>query len=430
MAAAMGPVEIEVGTIERIDLKAGDINTSTLSRLHDTNGQCVIVTFIPPTKEGEVPKALEYMLKVSQEHKTQEFLSEDNPKEDLMKAPSPHTAGYEWVQALTKSIDYGYQRTKQAFTPALKGQQEQLEMLVEQGIDLTWQDKNGDTVFSLAVKGNKIKEQYLKTMMRRHSANPFIVNKQGDSALSCACRSNRTELALQMLDATIRCIGAAVYSESTLQARKDAINTKGKDNHTPLSLACMHGNKALVESLLNHGANPNANWGSNKLPLYLAARKGFVEICDLLLQYGANPKIEIPWGVGPFARWYSIKSFLDNTPNNDFIKSLLDNPPTVEELRSEVKIGFSQILEDIQEPDANELALSMQDAERAEEKARKAEEELERKRQELEELRAERRGPNKNTVKQIKKGIEQQLEGEKEGDVVVCGNFGINDDDL
>ena len=55
----------------------------------------------------------------------------------------------------------------------------------------------------------------------------------------------------------------------------------------------------ITKSLLSHGANPNVKNSIEWTPLHLAAGYGFVEIAKLLLSYNANPYIKGRRGYTP-----------------------------------------------------------------------------------------------------------------------------------
>jgi uncharacterized protein len=58
---------------------------------------------------------------------------------------------------------------------------------------------------------------------------------------------------------------------------------------TPLSLACINGNGAMIEKLLKAGADPNAALSElGETPIMMAARTGNVEAVRVLLDHGAN----------------------------------------------------------------------------------------------------------------------------------------------
>lgn len=62
--------------------------------------------------------------------------------------------------------------------------------------------------------------------------------------------------------------------------------TDGTTGHTLLELAIMHNHPAILQWLLLHGANPNADYGQ---PLFIAAWNLNLPAVLILLQAGANP---------------------------------------------------------------------------------------------------------------------------------------------
>jgi ankyrin repeat protein len=66
---------------------------------------------------------------------------------------------------------------------------------------------------------------------------------------------------------------------------------------TPLHLACLRKNKAIVQFLLSSGADPNISC-YQRTPLYTCTFMGEEDLVELLLKYGANPNIMCK-GVAP-----------------------------------------------------------------------------------------------------------------------------------
>jgi hypothetical protein len=60
------------------------------------------------------------------------------------------------------------------------------------------------------------------------------------------------------------------------------------DYYTPLHWAAEKGKVEVVELLLKHKADTNADCGNGLTPLHLAARYGNLEVCRVLLKNGAN----------------------------------------------------------------------------------------------------------------------------------------------
>ena len=72
------------------------------------------------------------------------------------------------------------------------------------------------------------------------------------------------------------------------------VNRANRYGATPLSLACVTANPAIVEQLLEFGAYPNLP-AAGEPPLLTCARTGRVETIELLLSHGANPNITDGW---------------------------------------------------------------------------------------------------------------------------------------
>ena len=62
-------------------------------------------------------------------------------------------------------------------------------------------------------------------------------------------------------------------------------------HETPLHIAASYGHKRIVNLLLAHNADPNAQNRYGITPLHVAARNGHGEIIELLLQHNADPNI-------------------------------------------------------------------------------------------------------------------------------------------
>lgn len=74
------------------------------------------------------------------------------------------------------------------------------------------------------------------------------------------------------------------------------INILDSEKHTPLHLACgatpevrKAGHIAVIQHLLSHGANPNAEDDGGYTPLDLAVIQNYREAVELLLSHGASP---------------------------------------------------------------------------------------------------------------------------------------------
>jgi len=66
------------------------------------------------------------------------------------------------------------------------------------------------------------------------------------------------------------------------------VESRDKNQNTPLTNASAFGHIEIVESLLNHGARIDAKRNDGCTPLYFACRNGHFPVVNLLINRGAN----------------------------------------------------------------------------------------------------------------------------------------------
>ena len=143
-------------------------------------------------------------------------------------------------------------------------------------------------------------------------ANATVAASRGESALHAAVRGRHAEVALELIargaDVNTRSgrddepiLGVAVAARMfhvaasllTLGANPNASTRTG---HSPLTLAVLAGDIALVHVLLCRGADPEqavvgfyaAAGQAGATPMLLAAQEGRDDIVEMLLSFGAN----------------------------------------------------------------------------------------------------------------------------------------------
>lgn len=168
-----------------------------------------------------------------------------------------------------------------------------------------WADEQNFTTLHRIVTGQSSKD--LETELQQ---NPEDIDKQdglGRSAISwAAARGNAEHVALllsyganpNILD--VQLSGPVTYSADRshavctrllldAHARTDPILPPGMKIGTPLNCAARNANDpAVIELLLQYGADPDAMGVDRRTPLIHAARKNKADFAHLLLDYGAN----------------------------------------------------------------------------------------------------------------------------------------------
>ena len=144
----------------------------------------------------------------------------------------------------------------------------------------------GSEVADAAMRGNKAA---LRSLLQR-KADGNAPQVDGTTALHWAVRADD----LQTADLLIRA-GAKV----------SAANREGA---TPMQLAALNGNAAMIEKLIKAGADPNASLSKfGDTALMMASRTGKPDAVMMLLGQGAQVNAKETWGdttarCGPFPR--------------------------------------------------------------------------------------------------------------------------------
>jgi ankyrin repeat protein len=153
-------------------------------------------------------------------------------------------------------------------------------------------------VADAAMQGNKAA---LRTLLQQ-KADVNAPQIDGTSALHWAVQANDLELTDLLLRA-----GAHV----------SAANKAGA---TPLLLATVNGNAAIIERLLVAGADPNAPLtNSSDTAIMMASRTGNVEAVKVLLDHGAQVNAKETWGGTTTLMWAVSER------HSDVVKLLIDH---------------------------------------------------------------------------------------------------------
>ncbi|TMW68281.1 hypothetical protein Poli38472_005749 [Pythium oligandrum] len=151
----------------------------------------------------------------------------------------------------------------------------------------------------------------------RHRANILLVPGKGNSmtvtVLQCALLQDRAELAavleewgadvaltpLHEAAATGDRPKVAHYLSWGIEPDQKGEFQTGVNNRTPLHWASVMGRRIVVEELIRHRANVNAQDSRGRTPLHWAARHNHVSTVEALLEAGADPRVVDESGLTP-----------------------------------------------------------------------------------------------------------------------------------
>ena len=111
--------------------------------------------------------------------------------------------------------------------------------------------------------------------------------------------------------------GSVAKVRSLITPLVDVNCTRGNVEDTPLLLASTFGNKAVVQVLLDGGANPMTRNKVGAQPLHYAAKYGNKNVIKMLLEAGADPIPTDNYGNTPL-------HYAATRSSNDVVKVLLD----------------------------------------------------------------------------------------------------------
>ena len=149
-----------------------------------------------------------------------------------------------------------------------QGNLDEIQKLVDQGVDVNAAGANGVTALMRAASGNQIGAV---TELLKDGAKLDAQSDRGWNPLMFAARDAREPMLEKLLDAQVD------------------IESKSKTGQTPLIIAAQNGRVAAVNLLLSRGANVNATDDQGNSALVLAGNAGSMDIVQLLIDKGAQP---------------------------------------------------------------------------------------------------------------------------------------------
>lgn len=146
-------------------------------------------------------------------------------------------------------------------------------------------------------------EAALIGLLLESGADPFALDRLGFTPLDYARFSGRTE-AVDVLEKRLSIFEAVRRGEPDLVSKvlsenPDSLNHAGAGGRTPLHIALDQPSTAMLERLLQEGADPNTPLPTGESPLQRAAERGETAKVLLLVSAGADPDRLDQRGRGP-----------------------------------------------------------------------------------------------------------------------------------
>lgn len=199
---------------------------------------------------------------------------------------------------------------KENMTPlicaAKKGILEVVEQLVQRGANINHQDINGMTSLHWAVQNEHAQ---ICRYLLSSGANPSIVNNQGQTIYQLKTSDtiqlilkneppvSQFEIEQQLLEAA-RNSDHEILKKICNPQNVNCRDTKGRMS-TPLHFAAGYNRVAVVEFLLENGADVHAKDKGGLVPLHNACSYGHYEVAELLVKYKANVNAMDLWKFTP-----------------------------------------------------------------------------------------------------------------------------------
>ncbi|TGZ68374.1 hypothetical protein CRM22_004286 [Opisthorchis felineus] len=192
---------------------------------------------------------------------------------------------------------------------AMSGHADNVLMLLDAGAMVDPCNQNNWTPLHNAAYWNHASVS--KVLLSR-GANPFKMNKDGRNALHELCRSKSRDAvglvdnlcaildAMTSWDQARESNGVQLNGGYTPATPENAINIRCECKNdwdfeadfTPLLFACYHGHLALVQTLLERGADIMVTAQNGWTPLHWAAQRCHADIVEVLLEHGASRSVE------------------------------------------------------------------------------------------------------------------------------------------
>lgn len=174
------------------------------------------------------------------------------------------------------------------FKTAIKQDKDQLNLV----------DNEGNTALHYAsLKGN---DEVVKLLLEE-GISPAVTNKTGETALAYAVQSGKTKVCEQLI-----------------KADKKQVNVVDKSGNSLLISAVLNGRSDIVSLLLTHNIAVDTKDKAKKTGLMYASEFGNVEVVNLLLKAGANAALKSPEGITAYgyAKEWKHEDVMDTLKNS------------------------------------------------------------------------------------------------------------------
>ncbi|RVE50626.1 hypothetical protein evm_004750 [Chilo suppressalis] len=171
----------------------------------------------------------------------------------------------------------------------------------------------------------------------------------------------------------VACISGNKLLVERLLAKGHPVNIRDNAGWMPLHEACIHGHVEIANILINNGANINDRGGSNCdgiTPLYDAASNGHFDVVQLLLEKGALPSLKTDFGETPLhalQKWRASRILTKDEEveyNNicNKIHSYIDKTGGVDLNRSKSKTPI-KLVKDVTPPSTSKMTRRIKELE-------------------------------------------------------------------
>lgn len=180
-----------------------------------------------------------------------------------------------------------------------------MDLLLKNGADVNALDGLGQTALHRCARDDN--DQACRLLLS-YNIDPTIISLQGYTAAQLASESvlkilknppDTVDLEVQLLEASKT--GDLETVQRIVLNNLHTVNCRDLEgrNSTPLHFASGYNRIAIVEFLLEHGAEVHASDKGGLVPIHNACSYGHYEVTELLIKYGANVNIADLWKFTP-----------------------------------------------------------------------------------------------------------------------------------